>query len=88
MLGRQSSAQLRRFALSLFLLSASIASAQVVDGVPEAGFSRVKVSFRARLWRDDPAAIPALSSARHVEARARGKAQMAAAAGVFEVDGD
>ncbi len=67
MSGKLLSARMRQIALPLFLLSASIASAHPADGGREAGFSRVKISFRTRSWKDDPASIPILSSDQHVQ---------------------
>ncbi len=63
MIGNQSSARLRDVLISISLLASGIASAHVVEGVREAGFSRIKLAFRDRPWRDDPAALQALASA-------------------------
>ncbi len=77
MFGKAASPRLRQIALSVFLLTTSIASANSVDNVREAGFSRVKVAFRTRAWKDDPAAIPALVAD-----------QQDQSIGGFEVDAD
>jgi hypothetical protein len=65
MIAKQTSAPLRDIVISVSLLSSGIASAHVVEGGWEAGFSRIKPAFRGRAWRDDPAGLraPACTSA-------------------------
>jgi hypothetical protein len=87
MLGREISAPFSHFALSLFLFAASMASAHLAGDVREAGFSRVKVVFRTRAWRDDPAALPALTFAQHVEFGTTGNGAAVPAAGL-DPDGE
>ncbi len=74
MIGKQTSASLRDVVITVSLLSSGIASARVVEGVWEAGFSRIKLASRGRAWRDDPAALQALASAPGWDMRAAGAA--------------
>jgi hypothetical protein len=87
MLGREVSAPIARFALSLFLFATSIASTHLVHDLAEAGFSRVKVVFRTRAWRDDPSALQARSLMRHPACSTRGSGG-AVLAGAVSFDGD